>query len=64
MRPRVAVLFKMKSKPVEELKKYADVEFILYPSVEELKERIGKFDGVIVSPLNPCPARSSRGPRG
>ncbi|ASJ04485.1 2-hydroxyacid dehydrogenase [Thermococcus barossii] len=55
MRPRVAVLFKMKSKPVEELKKYADVEFILYPSVEELKERIGEFDGVIVSPLNTLP---------
>ena len=55
MRPKVAVLFKMKSKPTEELKKYADVEFILYPSVEELKERIGEFDGVIISPLNPLP---------
>ncbi|ASJ09084.1 hydroxyacid dehydrogenase [Thermococcus siculi] len=55
MRPRVAVLFKMKSRPVEELKKYADVEFILYPSVGELKEIIGEFDGVIVSPLNPFP---------
>jgi len=55
MRPKVAVLFKMKSKPVEELRKYADVEFILYPSVDELKERIGEFDGVIVSPLNRLP---------
>ncbi|WP_048148126.1 2-hydroxyacid dehydrogenase [Palaeococcus ferrophilus] len=55
MRPKVAVLFKMKSKPVEELEKYADVEFILYPSVDELKERIGEFDGVIVSPLNRIP---------
>jgi glyoxylate reductase len=55
MRPKVAVLFKMKRKPVEELKKYADVEFILYPGVEELKERIGEFDAVIVSPLNPFP---------
>ncbi|NJE03318.1 2-hydroxyacid dehydrogenase [Thermococcus sp. MV11] len=55
MRPRVAVLFKMKSRPLEELKKYADVELILYPGVEELKERIGEFDGVIVSPLNPLP---------
>ncbi|AFL94333.1 2-hydroxyacid dehydrogenase-like protein [Thermococcus cleftensis] len=55
MRPRVAVLFKMKSRPLEELRKYADVELILYPGVEELKERIGEFDGVIVSPLNPLP---------
>ncbi|WP_297487139.1 2-hydroxyacid dehydrogenase [Thermococcus sp.] len=55
MRPKVAVLFKMKSKPTEELMKYADVEFILYPSAEELKERIGEFDGVILSPLNPFP---------
>ena len=55
MRPKVAVLFKMKSKPVEELRKYADVEFILYPSVDELKERIGEFDGVIIAPLNPFP---------
>ena len=55
MRPRVAVLFKMKRKPTEELMKYADVEFILYPSVEELKKRIGVFDGVILSPLNPLP---------
>ncbi len=55
MRPRVAVLFKMKRKPTEELMKYADVEFILYPSVGELKERIGEFDGVILSPLNPFP---------
>ncbi len=55
MRPKVAVLFKMKSKPTEELKKYADVEFILYPSIDELKERIADFDGVIISPLNPFP---------
>ena len=55
MRPRAAVLFKMKSKPTEELKKYADVEFILYPSVDELKERIGEFDGLILSPLNRLP---------
>ncbi|NJD99391.1 hydroxyacid dehydrogenase [Thermococcus sp. LS1] len=55
MRPKVAVLFKMKSKPLEELKKHADVELLLYPSVEELKEKIGEFDGIIVSPLNPIP---------
>ncbi|WP_297063470.1 2-hydroxyacid dehydrogenase [Thermococcus sp.] len=55
MRPRVAVLFKMKSKPLEELKKYADVDVVLYPSVDELKEMIGKYDGLIVSPLNPVP---------
>ncbi|ASJ03469.1 hydroxyacid dehydrogenase [Thermococcus profundus] len=55
MRPRVLVLFKMKSKPVEELKKYADVDFLLYPSVEELAEKIGDYDGLIVSPLNRVP---------
>ncbi|WP_297469008.1 2-hydroxyacid dehydrogenase [Thermococcus sp.] len=55
MRPRVAVLFKMKSKPLEELKKYADVDVVLYPSVDELKKIIGKYDGLIVSPLNPVP---------
>ncbi len=55
MRPKVAVLFKMKSKPTEELKKYADVEFILYPGIDELKKRIAEFDGVIISPLNPFP---------
>ncbi|AFK22166.1 2-hydroxyacid dehydrogenase [Pyrococcus sp. ST04] len=42
----------MKSKPLEELKKFADVEVILYPSEEELASKIGEFDGVIVSPLN------------
>ncbi|WP_297477525.1 2-hydroxyacid dehydrogenase [Thermococcus sp.] len=55
MRPRVLVTFKMKSKPLEELKKYADVDVILYPSTEELKEIIGEYDGLIVSPLNPVP---------
>jgi len=55
MRPRVTVLFKMKSKPLEELRKYADVDVLLYPSVEELKEVIGNYDGLIVSPLNPVP---------
>ncbi|WP_456395218.1 2-hydroxyacid dehydrogenase [Thermococcus sp.] len=55
MKPKILVLFKMKSRPVEELKKHADVEFILYPSVDELKERIGEFDGVIISPLNRFP---------
>ncbi len=55
MRPRVLVTFKMKSKPLEELRKYADVDAVLYPSAEELKEIIGKYDGLIVSPLNPVP---------
>ncbi|BAD84740.1 D-isomer specific 2-hydroxyacid dehydrogenase [Thermococcus kodakarensis KOD1] len=55
MRPRVLVTFKMKSKPVEELKKYADVDFLLYPSVEELAEKIKDYDGLIVSPLNRVP---------
>ncbi len=55
MRPKVAVLFKMKRRPVEELKKYADVEFILYPNIDEIEERIDEFDGVILSPLNPFP---------
>ncbi|WP_456369117.1 2-hydroxyacid dehydrogenase [Thermococcus sp.] len=58
MKPRVAVLFKMKSKPLEELKKYADVDVVLYPSVDELKEIIGKYDGLIVSPLNPVPGEA------
>ena len=61
MRPKVVVLFKMKSGPVEELKKYADVEFILYPSVDELRRRIGEFDGVILSPLNPLPREAIEG---
>ncbi len=55
MRPRVLVTFKMKSKPLEELRKYAHVDVILYPSTEELKEIIGEYDGLIVSPLNPVP---------
>ncbi len=55
MRPKVLVTFKMKSKPVEELKKYADVDFLLYPSVEELAEKIKDYDGLIVSPLNRVP---------
>jgi lactate dehydrogenase-like 2-hydroxyacid dehydrogenase len=57
MRPKVLVVFKMKSKPVEELKKYADVEFLFYPSVEELAEKIKDYDGLIVSPLNPVPMK-------
>ncbi|WP_456421854.1 2-hydroxyacid dehydrogenase, partial [Thermococcus sp.] len=56
MRPKVAVLFKMKSKPLEELKKYADVDIVLYPRVDELREIIGNYDGIVVSPLNPLPA--------
>lgn len=55
MRPKVLVLFKMKSKPVEELKNYADVDFLLYPSVEELAEKIKDYDGLIVSPINRVP---------
>ncbi len=50
MRPRVLITFKMKRKPVEELKKYADVDFLLYPSVEELTEKVKDYDGLIVSP--------------
>ncbi|MFA4647609.1 NAD(P)-dependent oxidoreductase [Pyrococcus kukulkanii] len=52
MRPKVAVLFKMKSRPLEELKRYADVDVLLYPSEDELAERIKEYDGIIVSPLN------------
>ena len=55
MGPKVAILFKMKSKPLEELKKYADVDVILYPSVDQLKEVIGNYDGVIVAPTNSLP---------
>ncbi|AHF80212.1 2-hydroxyacid dehydrogenase [Thermococcus paralvinellae] len=52
MRPKVAVLFKMKSKPLEELRKYCDADVILYPSKEELLSIIHKYDGLMISPLN------------
>ena len=55
MRPRVLVTFKMKSKPLEELKRYTDVDIVLYPNVEKLKEIIKDYDGLIVSPLTPVP---------
>lgn len=46
------MIFKMKSKFVEELKKYVDVDFLLYFSVEELVEKIKDYDGFIVFLLN------------
>ncbi|ALM74812.1 2-hydroxyacid dehydrogenase [Thermococcus barophilus] len=52
MKPKVAVLFKMKSKPLEELKKYCDVDVLLYPKKEDLMEVIHQYDGIIISPLN------------
>ena len=52
MRPRVLVLFKMKSRPLKELKKYCDVDFFPYPGKEELLKVIAKYDALIVSPLN------------
>ena len=55
MRPKVLVTFKMKSKPLGELRKFADIDVLLYPSVDELKEVIGNYDGLIVSPLNQIP---------
>ncbi|HIP89115.1 MAG TPA: hydroxyacid dehydrogenase [Thermococcus paralvinellae] len=52
MKPKVAVLFKMKSKPLEKLRKYADVDVLPYPRREELIKVIHQYDGLIVSPLN------------
>ncbi|WP_457753054.1 NAD(P)-dependent oxidoreductase [Thermococcus sp.] len=52
MKPKVAVLFKMKSKPLEELKKYCEVDILLYPEKEDLMEVIHQYDGIIISPLN------------
>ncbi|CAB50433.1 NAD(P)-dependent oxidoreductase [Pyrococcus abyssi] len=51
MKPRIGVLFKMKSKPLEELKKYTDVVLKPYPSEEELKEIIPELDGIIIAPV-------------
>jgi len=47
MRPKVAVLFKMKSKPLEELKKWADVDVILYSTraLRSLKRSSGSTTG-------------------
>lgn len=52
MRPKVLVVFKMKSKPLEMLKKHYDVDVLLYPSKEELQGIIDKYDALLVSPLN------------
>lgn len=52
MRPKVLVVFKMKSKPLEMLKKHCDVDVLLYPSKEELQGIIDKYDALVVSPLN------------
>ncbi len=60
MKPKVLVLFKMKSKPLEELRKYCDVDFLLYPGEQELMEVIGKYDGMIISPLNPLTGKVIR----
>jgi D-3-phosphoglycerate dehydrogenase len=52
MRPKILVVFKIKSKPLEMLKKHCDVDVSLYPSKEELLSIIDRYDALIVSPLN------------
>ncbi|MDK2853692.1 MAG: glyoxylate reductase [Thermococcaceae archaeon] len=52
MRPKVLVLFNMKSEPLELLKQYCDVDILVYPEREKVLEIIGEYDGLIVSPLN------------
>ncbi|NPA47695.1 MAG: NAD(P)-binding domain-containing protein [Thermococci archaeon] len=51
-KPRVLVLFKIKSRALKELKKYAEVDVLPYPDEELLISRIGSYDAVLVSPLN------------
>lgn len=52
MKPKVLVLFNMKSEPLELLKQYCDVDVLVYPEKEKILEIIGEYDGLIVSPLN------------
>ncbi|MCD6189642.1 MAG: hydroxyacid dehydrogenase, partial [Thermococcus sp.] len=52
MRPKVLVLFNMKSKPLELLKQHCDVDVLVYPEKEKILEVIGRYNGLIVSPLN------------
>jgi len=51
-KPKVLVLFKMKSRPLQKLKEHADVDIVLYPNEKDLKRIIGNYDAVVVSPLN------------
>ncbi len=51
-KPRVLVLFKMKRRALMKLKKYTDVDVLLYPSKDDLKRVIEKYDALVVSPLN------------
>ncbi|WP_456320727.1 2-hydroxyacid dehydrogenase [Palaeococcus sp. (in: euryarchaeotes)] len=52
MRPKVLVLFNMKSKPLEELKRFCDVDVMVYPKKKDIMEVIENYDALIVSPLN------------
>ncbi len=56
-RPRVLVLFKMKKRAVEKLERHADVDFLLYPDEDQLVEKVGGYDALIVSPLNRISSR-------
>ncbi len=51
MRPKVLSLLKLKSKGLEYLKQFCDVDVIPYPGREELKSRLPEYDAIIV-PLN------------
>ncbi|AEC52065.1 2-hydroxyacid dehydrogenase [Pyrococcus sp. NA2] len=51
MKPKVGVFFKMKSGPLNELKKHVQVVLIPYPNEEELKEVIRDLDGIIIAPV-------------
>ena len=52
MRPKVLVLFNMKSGPLKVLKQYCGVDVLVYPEREKVLEVVGRYDGLIVSPLN------------
>ncbi len=51
MRPKVLSLLKIKSKGLEYLKRFCEVDVLPYPDREELKSKLPEYDAVIV-PLN------------
>lgn len=52
MKPKVLVLFNMKSKPLKELERFCDVDVMVYPEKEDIIKVIRNYDALIVSPLN------------
>ena len=52
MRPKVLVLFNMKTEPLKLLKESCDVNVMVYPEKSQILEIIEEYDGLIVSPLN------------